>query len=605
MAKNDVRIRKSFENKCLGGYISIEKVNKDDNKNNNEKEENEKIIEARYEMIYDSFGKLKNRQEIWDYKLNVLLDFIKNNNRVPNKTEKHKNINIGNWFRENRRKINSTEDEYYKQMSKNEILKNNLNKYLENKKTNKKINTFEESFEIFKDYVEKNNLIPTQKYNTGRWFQDCKQKINSKEDKLYKILSFNKIVKDNLDKYLEKKELNREKKKMTGDEIINLLIEFVEKHNRVPKYSEKYNNINMGVCLRTQKSKINSIKDKTYIKLSKNKIIKENLDEYLKIKNSKTDNKKLSFDDNLNLLIEFIEKYNRTPKKKDKYKNANIFGWFWDQKVKVKYVNDEIYTKLSKNKIIKENLNKYIKTKELNKIKYNYEEKIEALLEYVKEEKKVPQKKSTHENINIGIFLINLKTKLKSKDDEIYKKLSKNNILKENLDEYLDTKKKKESKNIEKLSKNEKINLLIEFVEKNKRLPKRTEEYKNINICGFLNTCKSKINSTNDDLYKKLSKNQILKKCVDKYLTSKELNKNKEILSFNEILSLLNEFIKKYNRNPTSKEAYKNVNIGIWLDNQKKKLKTKDDELYKKLSENEFIKQNLDKYLSNTSKLKK
>ena len=48
MARNDTRIKKSFENKTLGGYISIE------NDNDDEEEENREL-ELRYEMIYNSF----------------------------------------------------------------------------------------------------------------------------------------------------------------------------------------------------------------------------------------------------------------------------------------------------------------------------------------------------------------------------------------------------------------------------------------------------------------------------------------------------------------------------------------------------------------------
>jgi len=47
MAKNDTRIKKSFENKTLGGYISIENLDEIDDEEN-------KDIEFKYNMIYDS-----------------------------------------------------------------------------------------------------------------------------------------------------------------------------------------------------------------------------------------------------------------------------------------------------------------------------------------------------------------------------------------------------------------------------------------------------------------------------------------------------------------------------------------------------------------------
>ena len=254
------------------------------------------------------------------------------------------------------------------------------------------------------------------------------------------------------------------------------------------------------------------------------------------------------------------------------------------------------------NKNIQEtlNLDEYIKLKEINenKEKLSSDDYLKLLFEFVKTNEKIPARNDTkYKNANIFSFFWNQKSKIESKDDEIYKKLSKNKILKENIDEYLDTKKKNKSKNKEKLSENEKINLLIEFVEKNKCLPKRAEEYKSTNIGRFLDAYKSKINSVDDDLYKKLGKNQIIKESVDKYLKMKEQNKGKENLSFDEMFLLLKEFTDEHDRNPTSKESYKNINIGIWLDNQKRKMSTKNDDVYIKLSKNKLVKENLDKYL--------
>lgn len=51
MSKNDSRIKKSFDNKKLGGYIQIEKVKNEENNNNTEKD-----IEFKYNIIYDKLG---------------------------------------------------------------------------------------------------------------------------------------------------------------------------------------------------------------------------------------------------------------------------------------------------------------------------------------------------------------------------------------------------------------------------------------------------------------------------------------------------------------------------------------------------------------------
>lgn len=448
MAKNDVRIKKSFENKCLGGYISIEKVNKDDINNN----ENNELIEARYEMIYDSFGELKNRQEIWDYKFKILLEFIEEHKRIPTNKETHKGVMLNKWLMGQKKKhLFSEKDDFYKICFKNEILKKHLDEYLIKKSKDKKIRTFEESVEIFENFIKEHKRVPKKNevynnYNIGQWYSDRKKRIESKKSDLYSKLSKNQIVKENLDDYFNKKDLNKEKEDLSFEQKFNIFKEYIEKNGKIPIKSEIYKSIKIG-------------------------------------------------------------------------------RWWGTQKLNISSKNDEKYKILAINNIIKNNLDENIKTKEENKskISYDYEEKIEALLGYVKEEKKVPQKNSTYENINVGYFLINLKTKLSSKNDEIYKMLSKEKLLKDNLDEYLITKEKNKTK--EKLSTNETILLLKEFVEKNNRVPKCKENYKNINIGNWLQHQKSDIESKDDEIYKKLSKNKILKENIDEYLNTKKKNK--------------------------------------------------------------------------------
>lgn len=67
------------------------------------------------------------------------------------------------------------------------------------------------------------NRIPTKekfkKCNVGQWLQKQKGKI---DDKIYKILFENIIVKNNLDKYF----INKYKEKLTFYEWKNLLFDF-------------------------------------------------------------------------------------------------------------------------------------------------------------------------------------------------------------------------------------------------------------------------------------------------------------------------------------------------------------------------------------------
>jgi hypothetical protein len=93
MAKNDVRIKRSFENKTRGGYISIEPDVNDDN----DDEEN-KDIEFKYNLIYNSLGVLQNGQNIWIEKLNSLVQYIDENNKRPSCHSKDDETRkLGQW----------------------------------------------------------------------------------------------------------------------------------------------------------------------------------------------------------------------------------------------------------------------------------------------------------------------------------------------------------------------------------------------------------------------------------------------------------------------------------------------------------------------------
>ncbi len=95
MAKNDTRIKKSFENIQLGVYINI--YIKRDLTNDVEKTNTE--IEFKYNLIYNSMGKLTNGEEIWIKKLEQVKTYIDTNNKRPSQHDKDKQIKqLGSWI---------------------------------------------------------------------------------------------------------------------------------------------------------------------------------------------------------------------------------------------------------------------------------------------------------------------------------------------------------------------------------------------------------------------------------------------------------------------------------------------------------------------------
>jgi hypothetical protein len=147
-----------------------------------------------------------------------------------------------------------------------------------------------------------------------------------------------------------------------------------------------------------------------------------------------------------------------------------------------------------------------------------------------------------------------------------------------------------------------KKNLLFEFCDINKRVPKSTEKYKEYNIGSWLHDRKKKINNYNNDFYKILSVNDIVKNELDRYIADKEKNKDKIKLSFEESKNLLFEFCNIKNRVPKKNEKYKEYNISSFLQNQKKKINNYNDDFYKILSVNNIVKKELDRYILDKNK---
>lgn len=78
MSSVDSRIRQSYISKKLGGYIEITNVDTTD-----ASDESNKLVEYRYDMVYNSLGELLNNKEVWQQKLKSLGDYITLNKKRP------------------------------------------------------------------------------------------------------------------------------------------------------------------------------------------------------------------------------------------------------------------------------------------------------------------------------------------------------------------------------------------------------------------------------------------------------------------------------------------------------------------------------------------
>ena len=236
MAKNDNRIKKSFESKTLGGYISIENLEENDD------EENEDI-EFKYNMIYDSMGFLKNGIEIWMKRLEDAEKYIDANSKRPSSSSKNKTIRqMGRWI-----------SDQCKKYKKNRIINNNdiYNKWTEFINNNKYKQYFISDEDKWTNtlkkvirYIDENNERPSgsdkdiQIKQLGTWItsQICNynKKVKIMKDENIRIL-WNDFINDN--KYKQYFTDNKDKWMNNLEEVKK----YIDKNNKRPS-SEDLNN---------------------------------------------------------------------------------------------------------------------------------------------------------------------------------------------------------------------------------------------------------------------------------------------------------------------------------------------------------------------------
>jgi superfamily II DNA or RNA helicase len=145
---------------------------------------------------------------------------------------------------------------------------------------------------------------------------------------------------------------------------------------------------------------------------------------------------------------------------------------------------------------------------------------------------------------------------------------------------------------------NEWKDLLFKYCNENKKIPSAKEQYENVNLGKWFNNQKTKINNPEDQLYKLLAENKYVKMDLDRYLEIKNKNKDKNKLTFDELKEMLFNYCNENKKMPPQKKQYENVNLGKWYSNQKRKITSSEDELYKFLAKNKYVKIDLDKKIA-------
>jgi superfamily II DNA or RNA helicase len=97
MARNDKRVRRSYESRVLGGYINLVNVKSNDEDGN--ECEVSRDIELKYEMIYNSIGELQNGIEVWKSNLDECDGYANKNEKMPSGSSENIRIKyLGMWL---------------------------------------------------------------------------------------------------------------------------------------------------------------------------------------------------------------------------------------------------------------------------------------------------------------------------------------------------------------------------------------------------------------------------------------------------------------------------------------------------------------------------
>lgn len=264
---------------------------------------------------------------------------------------------------------------------------------------------------MLKRFILENNKLPTLKdeYENNRigiWCDIQRKKHKRKEIKNDRIERLEIIPEW---KWAKENVVNE---RISWDDKLECLLKFIEKNNRLPQHRELLDTISIGrwCYLQKERYKNGKLESDRYEKLNEIEIWKREL---IKVMN---DN--LTMDDKYNILLKFINEFNRVPTIKDNYDNINIGYWCGTQK--------KNYRTISKNKI--DALNKisgwkWPKSNVKNLL--SWQDNYENLIKFSEKNKRLPTNREKYDSINVGRWCNKLRQdKKKNKlNDEKIKKL--------------------------------------------------------------------------------------------------------------------------------------------------------------------------------------
>ncbi len=582
MAKNDSRIRKSYDNKKLGGYFNIENIF--DDEENIEDLDLMEEFDIKWELIFDNMGTLKNSEEIWMMRLEEVKKYIDENKKCPSTIDKDTNIKkLGSWI--SNQKINYR---LCMHIMKNDKIYNKFKDFLE---------TYKEYFlsnqEFWNNILEKvityinvNNKRPSSIDKNkeiqflGRWLIVQKKNYKSKDQIMKDNIIYN-IFKNFLEKYQEYFLSNEE----IWNNNLQKVIKYINENYKLPYCRDK--NINfLGRWISSQKKNYENrsflMKNDTIYNIFKNFL--ETYKEYF------LSNEEI-WNNNLQKVIQYIDENNKTPLITDEVIELRYLAiWLYTQKQNYKKNKNIMKDNVIYNKF-KDFLEKYNEYFISNEEGWN--NNLEKVIQYIDKYNKLPSLSDKNKDIhNLGVWISRQKKNYKSKD-QIMKDNIIYNIFKNFLEKYQ-----------EYFLSNEEIwnNILgkvIQYIDKYNKLPSGCDKNKEIQTLGNWIQTQKKNYKTHTEI---MQDDIIYIKYKDFLETYKEYFLSKEEL-WNSTLEKIIKYINENNQLPSSKSKCKEIQfLGRWLISQKKNYKVqknimKDAKIYNKFKS--FVEKYENYFLSN------
>ncbi len=378
---------------------------------NNHNEKEIKTIELNIQILNNYIINIKEYKQLtWTEKLELLENYIKENNKLPSNHNKDLNIRrLGNWILH--QKTNYKNNEY---IMKNENIRTEwelfIDKYKDLFKTNQEI--WYDNLKKIQDYIKENNKLPSKRNNEpniirlGRFITSQKENYKNNEY----IMKNDNIRKEwelFIEKYKELFKTDEEKWYDNLQEVEN----YIKENNKLPNQIDKDLNIGrLGKWISHQKKNYKNNED-----IMKNEDIRKSFELFIdKYKELFKTNEEIWYD-NLKELEDYIILNNKLPNSNNKSFNIRRLGYFISNQ-KRNYKNNK---EIMKNEYIRKDWELFIdKYKDLFKTNEEiWYDNLKELEDYIILNNKLPSEDNKTLNIKkLGKWISHQKTNYKNNE---------------------------------------------------------------------------------------------------------------------------------------------------------------------------------------------